>query len=159
MILLGLNAYHADSSAAILVNGKLIAATEEERFRRIKHWAGFPSKAIEFCLKEAGVTLEQVDHITIGRDPYAKLMKKVLFLMKDPFSGLATVRSRMKNRQQIISLQSEFVNHFGVPEGHIRNKIRSIEHHRLHLLKESRLPRRDWQKKQMPDGSCDARYF
>ena len=76
MIILGLNAYHADSSAAIFVNGKLIAATEEERFTRVKHWAGFPAKAIAFCLKEAGVTLEQVDHIAIGRDPKAKLKNK-----------------------------------------------------------------------------------
>ena len=69
MIILGLNAYHADSSAAIIKDGVLIAATEEERFRRIKHWAGFPSKAITFCLKEAGITLDQIDYITIGRDP------------------------------------------------------------------------------------------
>ena len=57
MYILGINAYHADSSAAIFENGKLIAATEEERFRRIKHWAGFPSMAIEFCLREAGINL------------------------------------------------------------------------------------------------------
>ena len=60
MIILGLNAYHADSSAAIFKDGVLIAATEEERFRRIKHWAGFPSEAIAFCLKEAGITLKEV---------------------------------------------------------------------------------------------------
>ncbi|HMT97014.1 MAG TPA: carbamoyltransferase N-terminal domain-containing protein, partial [Ferruginibacter sp.] len=53
MIILGINAYHADASAAIFVDGKLIAATEEERFTRIKHWAGFPAKAVAFCLKEA----------------------------------------------------------------------------------------------------------
>jgi len=76
MIILGVNAYHADSSAAIFKDGKMLAAIEEERFRRVKHWAGFPSKAIEFCLKEAGITLDQVDHITIGRDPGAKMMKK-----------------------------------------------------------------------------------
>ena len=57
MIVLGLNAYHADSSAAIFVNGELLAATEEERFRRVKHWAGFPSEAIKFCLKEANARL------------------------------------------------------------------------------------------------------
>ncbi|HNJ58932.1 MAG TPA: carbamoyltransferase N-terminal domain-containing protein, partial [Chitinophagaceae bacterium] len=69
MIILGINAYHADSSVAIFKDGIMIAATEEERFRRIKHWAGFPSMAIEFCLKEVGVTLKEVDHIAIGRDP------------------------------------------------------------------------------------------
>ena len=78
MIILGINAYHADSSAAIFRDGVMIAATEEERFRRIKHWAGFPSMAIEFCLREAGVTLDQVDHIAIGRDPKAKFLKKLV---------------------------------------------------------------------------------
>ena len=81
MIVLGINAYHADSSAAIFVDGIMIAAIEEERFRRIKHWAGFPSMAIEFCLKEAGVGLNEVDHIAIGRDPRAKFFKKLLFLV------------------------------------------------------------------------------
>ena len=52
MTILGINAYHADSSAAIIVDGKLLAATEEERFTRVKHWAGFPAQAILFCLKE-----------------------------------------------------------------------------------------------------------
>jgi len=50
MIILGMNAFHADSSAALLKDGKLIAAAEEERFRRTKHWAGFPSQAIAYCL-------------------------------------------------------------------------------------------------------------
>ncbi len=54
MIILGLNAFHADSSAALVRDGKLIAAAEEERFRRIKHWAGFPSQAVAYCLREAG---------------------------------------------------------------------------------------------------------
>ena len=62
MIILGINAYHADSSAAIFVNGKMIAAIEEERFRRVKHWAGFPELAIRFCLKEAGVDFKDVNY-------------------------------------------------------------------------------------------------
>ena len=80
MFILGLNAYHADSSAAIFKDGVMIAATEEERFRRVKHWAGFPSEAIKFCLREAGIELSQIDHIAIGRDPKAKLHKKLLYL-------------------------------------------------------------------------------
>ena len=83
MIILGLNAYHADSSAAIFKDGILIAATEEERFRRIKHWAGFPSEAIQFCLREAGVTLAEVDYISIGRDPKAKFWNKVFFVLRN----------------------------------------------------------------------------
>ncbi len=66
MYILGLNAYHADSSASIFKDGIMIAATEEERFRRVKHWAGFPSQAIVFCLQEAGISIDQVDHIAKG---------------------------------------------------------------------------------------------
>ena len=64
-VILGLNAYHGDSSAAIVVDGKLVAAVEEERFCRIKHWAGFLSLSIEYCLKEAGVSLSDVSHVAI----------------------------------------------------------------------------------------------
>ncbi|MBS0540447.1 MAG: carbamoyltransferase, partial [Proteobacteria bacterium] len=55
--ILGLNAYHADAAACLVKDGELVAAVEEERFRRIKHWGGFPSEAIRYCLKEAGITL------------------------------------------------------------------------------------------------------
>ena len=55
MYILGINAYHGDSSACILKDGEVIAASEEERFRRIKHWAGFPTEAIKYCLEEANV--------------------------------------------------------------------------------------------------------
>jgi carbamoyltransferase len=133
MIILGINAYHADSSAAIFRDGHMIAATEEERFRRVKHWAGFPSMAIEFCLKEAGITITQVDSITIGRDPRAKLSKKLLFLLQDPFSGYKTVKTRMENRKEIASLEDEFSKHFNVPAADIKSKLKYIEHHRSHM--------------------------
>jgi len=133
MIVLGVNAYHADSSAAIFRDGRMIAAIEEERFRRVKHWAGFPSMAIEFCLKEAGVTLDQVDHITIGRDPGAKFIKKILFLLKDPFSAYQTVKQRMNNRREILSLYDEFKKNFDHIPSDLNNRIRNIEHHRSHM--------------------------
>jgi carbamoyltransferase len=133
MIILGVNAYHADSSAAIFKDGRMLAAIEEERFRRVKHWAGFPSKAIAFCLEEAGVTLDQVDHITIGRDPGAKMMKKVMFLLKDPFGAYKTVQQRLNNRRQVLSLEDEFKNNFDNVPADIHKKIRNIEHHRSHM--------------------------
>ena len=92
MIILGINAYHADSSAAIFVDGKMIAATEEERFRRIKHWAGFPSQAIEFCLREVGATIADVDYITLGRDPKAKFGRKVMFMVPSKIDYLTERR-------------------------------------------------------------------
>jgi carbamoyltransferase len=133
MIILGINAYHADSSAAIFIDGKMIAATEEERFRRIKHWAGFPSEAIAFCLKEVGVTLDHVDYVTIGRNPSAKLSKKLLFLLNDPLGGIKTVRTRLQNRKQVSSLEKEFENSFGIAASLIKQKIQNIEHHRSHM--------------------------
>src|SRR5713101_4014680 len=79
MIILGINAYHGDAAAAIVRDGKLIAAAEEERFNRIKHCAGFPTESIRYCLRAAGVGIEDVDHVGISRDPSAHLHKKVLF--------------------------------------------------------------------------------
>ncbi|MFN2439408.1 MAG: carbamoyltransferase [Chitinophagaceae bacterium] len=133
MTILGINAYHADSSAAILVNGKLIAATEEERFTRIKHWAGFPAQAILFCLKEAGITLDQVDHIAVGRDPKAKLDKKIAYVLKNPGGGIKTVLNRLQNSKKISSLEKEFSLVTGIDQDIIKPKIHQVEHHRSHL--------------------------
>lgn len=133
MTILGINAYHADSSAAIFVDGKLIAATEEERFTRVKHWAGFPAKAIAFCLKEAGITLEELDHIAIGRDPKAKLKNKMAFLAKNPLANVGMVMDRIKNAKSVASLEDEFQKAFGVSADLIKPKIHQVEHHRSHL--------------------------
>jgi carbamoyltransferase len=134
MYILGINAYHADSSAAIFKDGKLIAATEEERFRRVKHWAGFPSMAIEFCLREAGISLEQLDHIAIGRDPYAKLMKKILFLLKNPSGSWNVIADRFSNSKKVSSIENEFalINN-SVSASILKKKIHQVEHHRSHL--------------------------
>src|SRR6266516_3614581 len=79
MYILGINAYHGDAAAAIIRDGELIAAVEEERFNRQKHCAGFPIEAIRYCLEVAQVELEDVDHIGISRDPSANLHKKILY--------------------------------------------------------------------------------
>lgn len=134
MYILGLNAYHADSSAAIFYDGKMIAAIEEERFRRVKHWAGFPSDAIAFCLKEAGIQLKDVDHIAIGRDPSAKLLKKIAFLLNHPSIGFRAVAERFKNAHKVSSLEDEFfLVDSSIDKRIIRQKIRQVEHHRSHL--------------------------
>src|ERR1041384_1813528 len=79
MYILGINAYHGDAAAAIVRDGELIAAAEEERFNREKHCAGFPTQAIRYCLQAAGINVGQLDHVGISRDPSAHLYKKVLF--------------------------------------------------------------------------------
>ena len=78
MYILGINAYHGDAAAAIVRDGELIAAVEEERFNRIKHCAGFPTQSIQYCLRAAGIGIEEVDHVGVSRDPSAHLHKKVL---------------------------------------------------------------------------------
>jgi carbamoyltransferase len=79
MYILGINAYHGDAAAAIVKDGELVAAAEEERFNRIKHCAGFPAQAVRYCLEAAGIEIGNVDHIGVSRDPSAHLHKKVLF--------------------------------------------------------------------------------
>ena len=133
MIVLGINAYHADSSAAIFRNGIMIAATEEERFRRVKHWAGFPSKAIEFCLKEAGVSIQEVDHIAIGRDPRAKFLRKLIFFASRPVESFVHTKERLFNQKKVSSVEEEFSRHFGIAPALLKDKIHQVEHHRSHL--------------------------
>jgi carbamoyltransferase len=79
MYILGINAYHGDAAAAIIKDGELVAAVEEERFNRFKHCAGFPAQSIRYCLEAAGIQIEDVDHVGVSRDPSAHLHKKVLF--------------------------------------------------------------------------------
>ena len=133
MIILGINAYHADSSAAIFKDGILIAATEEERFRRIKHWAGFPSEAIKFCLQEAGVSLADVDYICIGRDPKAKFFNKVIYLFKNILKKNTLLFDRIRNSKKIKSIERELSEISGLSESEIKPKVKNVEHHRSHL--------------------------
>src|SRR5689334_6782108 len=104
MIILGLNAFHGDASAALLCDGQLVAAAEEERFRRIKHWAGFPSQAIAYCLKEAGLSLHDIDHVAVNQDNRAHLYRKLRYLVSQrPNVGLVLDRLRTRRARQSIS--------------------------------------------------------
>lgn len=130
MIILGINAYHGDSSACLVKDGALIAAAEEERFRRIKHWAGFPSEAIRYCLSEAKVTLGEVDHFAINRDPKANLLKKIGFtLAKRP--DLKFVVDRLKNAKEVATIEDELERAF--PGERVRGEVHHVEHHLAHL--------------------------
>src|SRR5215471_3338285 len=84
MNILGINAYHGNASAAILSDGKLVAAVEEERFNRVKYAAGFPAAAIRYCLKTAGIKASEVDHVAVPRNPYARLGTKLLYALRMP---------------------------------------------------------------------------
>jgi len=133
MIILGINAYHADSSAAIFKDGKLLVASEEERFRRVKHWAGFPSLAIQFCLNEAGVSMADIDYISIGRDTKAKFWKKVLFMLRGFGKKISLLADRLSNSRQVVSIEKELADLSGLSVSDIKSKLKYVEHHRAHL--------------------------
>src|SRR5258708_20023698 len=130
MIILGINAHHADAAAAIVVDGRLIAAAEEERFRRIKHWAGFPSAAIRYCLDEARIDLDAVDHIAVNPDPNARLEQRAAFLIASRPS-LGAIKRRLVNRARIRDIRGEIVEAFHLSS--LKPKVHNVEHHRAHL--------------------------
>ena len=132
MYILGLNAYHGDSAACIFKDGVLIAATEEERIRRIKHWAGFPSESIKFCLDECGISIEDIDHITISRDPSANIYNKVTHSLKNLVS-FKVLKDRLANTKKVSSLKSELASIFDIAENDIKAEIHNVEHHRSHM--------------------------
>ncbi|MEC9209436.1 MAG: carbamoyltransferase C-terminal domain-containing protein [Bacteroidota bacterium] len=132
MYILGINAYHGDSSACLLKDGIVVCATEEERIRRIKHWAGFPSEAIKFCLEDEGITIEQVDCITISRNPKTNLYKKILYALRYSMS-ISAIWDRLKNFKKVSLVKEELANLFQLPLSAIKAKVHNIEHHRSHI--------------------------
>jgi carbamoyltransferase len=132
MNILGINAYHADSSACIMRNGELIAAVEEERFARIKHWAGFPWQSIQYCLCEAGVNVAEIDHIAVNRNPKANFLHKAWYLLRQrPSLGL--VQDRLKNASTMMDIRKKIIEASGIPAEKFKAKVSYVEHHMAHL--------------------------
>jgi carbamoyltransferase len=132
MYILGINAYHGDAAAAIIKDGRLIAAVEEERFNRIKHCAGFPAQAIRFCLNEANVRLDDVDHIGISRDPSAHLHKKILYAASR-LGIFKQAKDRLGNAAKVRDLKDELARVFNIPKRNLRAQFHNVEHHLAHL--------------------------
>ena len=130
--ILGLNAYHADSSAALIKDGKLIAAAEEERFNRIKHWSGFPTEAVKYCLRAGGITAEGLDYICVNRNIRANLLKKIGYVItRQP--SLSSLKDRLLNRSKIGNITDEFCNKIGVSKERLKAEFKFVEHHRAHI--------------------------
>jgi len=129
MHILGINAYHGNASAALVSDGRLIAAVEEERFNRVKYAAGFPSAAIRYCLDAAGITIGEVDHVAIPRDPWARLGTKLLYAMKMP----SFARERAKVLARFVGIPEALAQTFDVSPDKIRARYHRIEHHQAHL--------------------------
>lgn len=132
MIILGINAYHGDSSACIVVDGKLICAIEEERIRRIKHWAGLPTEAIKWCLKNASIDITDVDHIVISRNPYARLHKKIPRVMRNLYNQ-RFIKSRFMNATKIRNIKAEIAIALDIDSKKIKAKAHKVEHHKAHI--------------------------
>ena len=99
MNVIGINAFHADSAACLFVDGQLIAAAEEERFRRLKHWAGFPSESIRYCLLEGGLSLSDIEVIGINSEPRAALGKKISYALSGK-AGWSLIKEKNPDTQE-----------------------------------------------------------
>jgi carbamoyltransferase len=132
MITLGVNAYHGDAAAAILVDGQLVAAVEEERFQRVKHLAGFPQRAVQYCLAAANAKGEEIDHIAIGRSPRAHVLAKMMYVLRTR-PARAFVTDRVQNMLKIRDPKSELAQALGIDPKRIRATTHHVQHHLAHL--------------------------
>ena len=130
MIILGLNAYHADSAACLVRDGALVAAAEEERFRRVKHWAGLPTQAVAWCLRAGGLRLADVDVIAINQDGRAHLPRKLAYLAAHP-PRPRLLLERLRNRGARAGVLEGLARAF--PGERFAGRLRAVEHHRAHL--------------------------
>ena len=129
MNILGINAYHGNSSAALVCDGRLVAAVEEERFNRVKYAAGFPVAAIRYCLEEAGITLAEVDHVAVPRNPWARLGTKMLYALRMP----RFARERAKVLKQFVGIPEALAQAFEADPKALRARFHRVEHHQAHL--------------------------
>ena len=129
MNILGINAYHGNASAALVCDGKLVAAVEEERFNRVKYAAGFPAAAIRYCLKEAGITLADLDHVAVPRNPYARLGTKLFYALRMP----SFARERAKVISKFTGIPVALAGAFDADPAKIAAKFHRVEHHQAHL--------------------------
>ncbi len=129
MNILGINAYHANASAALVCDGQLVCAVEEERFNRVKYAAGFPVNAIRHCLNEAGLTIGEIDHVAIPRNPWARIATKLWYAVRMP--SFALERSRVLTR--FSGVEEELAAAFDVAPDTVRAQFHRVEHHVAHL--------------------------
>jgi carbamoyltransferase len=128
MDVLGINAFHGDAAAVLIRDGVVVAAVEEERLNRVKHWAGFPARAIRAVLAEGGTDLAGVAHVAVSRDPRAHLLDKALFAFRRR-PGLAAVKDRLQNLRHVADLPARLR---GLGAGGFAGTAHNVEHHRAH---------------------------
>jgi carbamoyltransferase len=132
VIVLGINAYHGDASAALLIDGTVVAAAEEERFTRQKHQAGFPEAAIRWCLDAAGVAPTDIAHVAVSRDPFANLGRKLAWTaLHRP--TLRSIRDRGQNAGRVLGTRDALATALDVDAKSLAARFHRVEHHRAHL--------------------------
>jgi carbamoyltransferase len=130
--ILGLNAYHGDAAAALVVDGELVAAAEEERFNRVKHCAGFPALAAAWCLSEGGIRPEELDHLAVSRDPRANVGQKLLRTIRHGASA-RYLKARLQNAAKIRDVRTALAESLGLDAGALRAQVHNVEHHQAHV--------------------------
>jgi len=128
--ILGLNAYHADAAACLVKDGDLVAAVEEERFRRIKHWGGFPSESIRYCLKEAGISLADVGHVAVNSDNAANRWRKLAYVLTSGVSPSYIIK-RLRHRGDRADVAGNLQR--TLPDEKFTGTVHAVEHHLCHL--------------------------
>ena len=131
MIILGLNIYHGDAAACIFKDGHLIVAAEEERFTRVKHSAGFPIAAVNFCLGSLDIGIDQVDFIAVNRNPKLRIFPKLFYFFKNKFK-IKNFVQRFYNFKKITSLSYDIAQRLNVDAQSLKNKILFFDHHLCH---------------------------
>lgn len=130
--ILGLNAYHGDAAAALVVDGELVAAAEEERFNRVKHVAGFPSLAARWCLEEGGLRPEELDHLAVSRDPRANIGQKLLRTIRHGASA-RYLKDRLQNAAKVRDVKTALTDALELGPEALRAQLHSVEHHQAHV--------------------------
>ena len=133
MNILGINAFHGDASVALVRDGQLAGAMEEERLNRRKHCAGFPALVAKAVLEQAGVAPGELDHVAVSRDPKANLHKKILFAVQKRPSFTKLVKDRLANVAKVRSVDDALASALGVERKALRAKFHAVEHHKSHI--------------------------
>ena len=133
MNILGINAYHGDASVALVKDGQLVGAMEEERLNRRKHCAGFPALAAKAVLAAAGVAPSELDHVAVSRDPKANLHKKILFAIQKRPSFTKLVKDRLANVAKVRGVDEALAAALGVEPRALKAKFHAVEHHKSHI--------------------------
>jgi carbamoyltransferase len=132
MLILGLNAYHGDVSAVLLRDGELVAAVEEERFRRIKHCAGIPEQAMRACLDIGGVSARDIDVFAVPRARRAHLPRKAWFALRHPRAA-RLARAHRASAARLESLPAVIAGVFDLEAESVATRMHYVEHHPAHL--------------------------